>query len=105
MLTGQDRTLDRLATARDAAQARALADGGITSVAVALRRDSVMAPQSDHLSEPWALAAQETVTLEFGEFATRIDDLRGRFDLNALGPAKLAEARVSLLLVVAYCNT
>ena len=94
MLAGQERAVDRLAGAQDAAQVRALAEGGVTSMAVALRRDLSDAPEQDHLGEPWAQAAQEAITLEFGTYEIAAEDLRAKFDLNSLGPAKLAELRV-----------
>ena len=94
MLTGQDRAIGRLAGANDAAQASALAEGGVASLATALRRDLLEAPDSDHAGEAWAEAAQEIITLDFGSFAVDVEDLRGRFDLNALGPGKLGELRV-----------
>lgn len=94
MLSDQSTALDRLETAQDTAQAHVLADGGITSVAVALRRDFETAPDADHLQEPWARAVQDTISLDFGAFAVAVEDARGKFDLNALGPAALAEQRV-----------
>ncbi|MGV6848186.1 MAG: general secretion pathway protein GspK [Marinibacterium sp.] len=94
MLTGQEGAVNRLGTTRDAAQARALARGGVMSVAVALRRDLKEAPETDHLAEPWAQAAQDAIAFDAGTYAVVIGDLRARFDLNALGPANLTELRV-----------
>ncbi|MEM9551738.1 MAG: type II secretion system protein GspK [Pseudomonadota bacterium] len=94
MLTGQERALDRLSDTQDLVQARSLAEAGVTSVAVALRRDLVEAPESDHAGETWMQAAQDPIQFDFGTFAVTAEDLRGRLDLNALGPARLAELRV-----------
>lgn len=94
MLRDQDVALQRLDDASSVAQARSLARGGVTSVAVALRRDFAEAPDSDHLGEAWAQAAQNKIALDFGQFEVSIRDARGKFDLNALQPAALAEQRV-----------
>ena len=94
MLRDQDTALERLERANNAVQAQALAQGGVTSVAVALRRDFVEAPGADHLNEPWALAVQERITLDFGQFEVSVRDVRGRFDLNALHPSDLGAQRV-----------
>ena len=94
MLTGQDQALDRLEAQRDRAQARALAQGGLTSVVVALRRDGVTAPDTDHPGEPWAQAAQNRIAFDAGAFSVTVRDLRGQFDLNALEPGKIVEQRV-----------
>ncbi|WP_299613327.1 type II secretion system protein GspK [uncultured Tateyamaria sp.] len=100
MLRDQDAAVQRLDHTNSAAQAHALAKGGITSVAVALQRDFQDSPDIDHLGEPWAQAAQDQIALDFGKFEVSIEDARGKFDLNALGPAALAEIRVFEALLV-----
>ncbi len=94
MLRDQDVAVHQLKRSNSVAQARALAHSGTTSVAVALRRDFVEAPGSDHLGEAWARAAQEQIALDFGQFAVAVVDARGKFDLNALQPTAIAEQRV-----------
>ena len=101
MLRDQDAAVQRLERTRSSAQAHALARSGATSVAVALRRDLVEAPDSDHLGEEWAQVAQEQIELEFGQFEVSVADVRGKFDLNALQPAALAEQRVFIALLSA----
>ncbi|MFL4470156.1 general secretion pathway protein GspK [Tateyamaria armeniaca] len=94
MLRDQDVALERLAQYSDLAQARALALGGPTSVAVALRRDFDEAPQTDHPGEAWAWSAQDRIALGSATYKVSIQDVRGKFDLNALQPAALVEQRV-----------
>lgn len=101
MLRDQDGSILRLEEATNAAQARALAQGGVTSVAVGLRRDAGENPESDHLNEAWAGAAQDRIVLDFGQFEVSITDARGKFDLNALQPAALAEVRLFKALLAA----
>lgn len=101
MLTSQDRALAKAQEANDRAQAESLARAGVTSVAIALRRDFSSAPDADHMQEPWAKAAQEAVALDFGQFEVLIEDARGRFDMNSLGPRALSETRVFLGLLAA----
>ncbi|KMW59405.1 General secretion pathway protein K [Candidatus Rhodobacter oscarellae] len=101
MLSDQDAALSRLGATQNLAQATALANGGIASVATALQRDFREAPEADHLREPWAQAAQQQIELDFGTFEVEIVDARGRFDLNALTPVNLAEQRLFAALLVA----
>lgn len=101
MVQDQEIAIQRLAQDNDLAQARALAQGGVTSVAVALRRDFANAPDTDHLGEAWAQAAQDHITLDFGQFKVAIADARGKFDLNTLHPAAVAELRVFTALLAA----
>ncbi|MEL6463991.1 MAG: hypothetical protein AAFQ58_03390 [Pseudomonadota bacterium] len=101
MLRDQDLSVQGLESTNNAAQAQALARGGVTSVAVALRRDAQVSPEVDHLNEPWASAAQDKIALDFGQFEVSITDARGKFDLNALQPAALAEARLFTALLTA----
>ncbi|WP_299689819.1 type II secretion system protein GspK [uncultured Tateyamaria sp.] len=101
MLRDQDVALDRLDRSASLAQARALAQSGATSVAVALRRDFARAPDTDHLGEDWALSVQDRIALDFGAFEVSVSDVRGRFDLNALHPGAIAEQRVFVALLSA----
>ncbi len=94
MLRDQDVALNRLEAVNSAAQAQAFARSGVTSVAVALRRDFDEAPGADHMGEPWVGTTQSQIALDFGQFEVLVVDARGKFDLNALQPAALAEQRV-----------
>ena len=94
MLSSQDAALKQLEGAQDLAQAKSLALSGVTSAVSALQRDFAEAPETDHVKEPWAQANQTAIELDTGTFTVAIEDARGRFDLNALGPAQLAEQRL-----------
>ncbi|MEM8539184.1 MAG: general secretion pathway protein GspK [Pseudomonadota bacterium] len=94
MLATEEGAIDQLANAQAGVQARALADAGVTSVAVALRRDAQDAPDADHLQETWAQSQQDEISVGGGTFAVAVSDLRGRFDLNSLGSASFVETRV-----------
>lgn len=94
MLDAQDRALDRGRLAGNFAQAEALARGAEASVAVALRRDMIEAPESDHLAEPWAASTQEGVELETGRFSVEVTDANARFDLNRLTGRTLIDAQI-----------
>lgn len=48
-----------------------------------LREDTVSAPQSDHLGEPWALELPP-LPVDGGAISARLEDLQGRFNLNNL---------------------
>ncbi len=93
MLGDQDRAIDRLTMAADRSQARALAEAGVSSMRVALRRDLRDAPDSDHRQEAWATSNQQVIRFEFGTYEVRSEDLRGRFDLNGLEASNLAQQR------------
>ena len=99
MVSDQESAVDHLSDQADISQAQALAHAGVTSVAVALRRDMQTAPDTDHLSEPWSKALQDAITFDFGQYIVNAEDLRGRFDLNALGPGKIVEQRVFAALL------
>jgi len=99
MLQAQETAISRASRAADWSQAGALAFGGVTSVRTGLRRDMAQFPQTDHLGEPWAQAAQAPVEFAFGSYGITITDVQGRFNLNALGPRSLAERRVFTALL------
>ena len=101
MLDEQDAALHRMGQSQDAAQANALAEGGVTSVAVALRRDFREAPETDHRAEPWAQAAQETISLDFGSFEVTVTDARGRLNVNELSAVNLSSQRAFKALLSA----
>lgn len=94
MLAGQESAVSDLSRSHDIAQAEALARGGVASVAVALRRDMLDAPDVDHLQEDWATASQTEVTFDFGSLEVEIEDARGRFNLNSLTAGSFLEQRI-----------
>lgn len=99
MITSQDTLLDRNARAAAANQAEALVIGAETAVQVALQRDMIIAPQSDHFEESWAQAAQRDISLATGEFSVNILDAQSRFNLNGLINSDLQQAQILSRLV------
>ena len=99
MLTSQNGAIDRARRAGAVAQAEALALGAETSVLVALRRDMTDAPETDHLGEAWAQAAQAETVLETGRFSVTLRDAQSGFDLNSLGAGGLAQLELLTRLV------
>jgi general secretion pathway protein K len=90
MVTTQDVAIDRTGRFRDAAQATAYARAGEASVIVALRRDAVEAPESDHPGEPWGAVEDRNVAIRGGRFSVTVADDQARFNLNNLGAGDLA---------------
>jgi general secretion pathway protein K len=90
MVTTQDVAIDRTGRFRDAAQATAYARAGEASVIVALRRDAVEAPDSDHPGEPWGAVEDRNVAIRGGRFTVAVADDQARFNLNNLGAGDLA---------------
>ena len=84
MFTSQQSLLERSARAAAATQAQALAMGAETSVQLALQRDMIEAPETDHYAEDWALVAQQDVELATGQFSVQIVDAQAGFNLNTL---------------------
>lgn len=84
MLSGETAAVDRSLRFREASQAAVLARAGELSAAVALRRDALDAPQSDHLREPWAKVIEREAAIAGGTFTLSISDAQSRFNLNNL---------------------
>jgi len=84
MISAEDGALDRSLKMREAARAQAIARGGETSAVVALRRDAIVAPNSDNRAEPWASLAEGAAPIEGGTFDLAIEDAQSRFNVNAL---------------------
>lgn len=85
LVSSQEAGLDRVVRSSDAAVAEQIARGAEASVVDALRRDLDNAPETDHLSEPWALRViQNEVALPTGRFSVQVTDLQAKFDINQL---------------------
>lgn len=83
MIGLSDLSITRSQRFGDAGQAQALIAAGEASLISALTRDMREAPDSDNLTEPWALIAQEPVTIAQGSFALAIEDAQSRINLNS----------------------
>lgn len=84
MITSEDGALERGLRMREAARAQAIARGGETSAIVALRRDAVVAPDTDNRAEPWAALSEKGAPIDGGSFDLAIADAQDRFNINAL---------------------
>jgi general secretion pathway protein K len=84
LITSEDGALERAARMREAARAMAIARGGELSAVVALRRDALVAPDSDSRAEPWAALSERGAPIEGGSFDLAIADAQDRFNINAL---------------------
>lgn len=84
MISAEDIGLERSLKMREAARAQAIARGAEVSAVVALRRDAVVAPDTDNRSEPWAALAEKSAPIEGGSFDLAIADAQGRFNINAV---------------------
>lgn len=99
MVTSQDVSIDRTGRFREAAQAAAYARAGEASAVVALRRDAVEAPASDHPREAWGAIQDRDVAIRGGRFRLTVDDDQARFNLNSIGTGNpVAEARLARVL-------
>lgn len=95
MITAQTTALDRSLRFRQASQAAALARAGELSAAVALRRDMLDAPESDHMREAWTAVIDGEVPIEGGTFTLTATDAQSRFNINSLGQAAFADAQAA----------
>ena len=84
-----------------AGQALALIAAGEASAIVALRRDMVEAPATDHNAEGWAMVGQDEVEIASGRFALKIEDAQARFNLNSLPGSGALGAQILQRIVVA----
>jgi general secretion pathway protein K len=87
MLSDQEAGVDRSLRFREASQAGVLARAGEMSAIVALRRDALEAPLTDHLREPWAQVIDREAAIRGGTFSLTITDAQSRFNINNLGQA------------------
>jgi general secretion pathway protein K len=84
MINREELALDRALRTREAARAMAVVRGGELSALVALRRDGEVAPDVDHVGEPWARLSEGGAPIEGGSFDLAIADAEGRFNINAV---------------------
>ncbi len=84
LISREELALDRGLRMREASRALAVARGGELSALVALRRDAEVAPDEDHIGEPWARLSEAGAPIEGGSFDLAIADAEGRFNINAL---------------------
>lgn len=85
----------------EAGQALALVRAGEHSAIVALRRDMIEAPDTDHAGEAWAAAAQRGIEIAGGAFELEIADAQALFNLNALAGGGLQSTGVLQAVVEA----
>lgn len=84
MISLSDVAINRSQRFSAAGQALALIAAGEASAIVALRRDMVDAPKTDHTLEAWARTGQDPVDIAGGRFALKIEDAQRRLNLNSL---------------------
>ncbi|WP_326525703.1 general secretion pathway protein GspK [Sphingomonas sp.] len=90
MIEREELSLDRSLRVREAARASAIVRGGEISAIAALRRDALLAPEVDHVGEPWASVAEAGAPIDGGSFDLAIADAEGRFNVNALRSGQAA---------------
>jgi general secretion pathway protein K len=93
MIVSQDIAIGRATQMREAAQAMAIAEGGVLSAITALRRDALDQPESDHVGEPWAAVREAGAKIEGGTFDLAVSDAQGRFNVNNLRGDDFASPR------------
>lgn len=84
MINREELALDRGLRTREAARALAVVRGGELSAVVALRRDAEVAPDVDHVGEPWARLSEAGAPIEGGTFDLAVGDAEGRFNINSV---------------------
>ncbi|URW74576.1 type II secretion system protein GspK [Sphingomonas donggukensis] len=84
MIEREEMALDRSLRVREAAVAAAAVRGGEVSAIVALRRDQLVAPDTDSPSEPWGALAENKAPIAGGTFDLAISDAEGKFNVNSL---------------------
>lgn len=90
LISREEIALNRGLRMREAARALAVVRGGELSALVALRRDAEVAPDEDHIGEPWAKLSESGAPIEGGTFDLAIADAEGRFNLNSLRSGEAA---------------
>lgn len=84
MIAGDDSDVEFSLRLGNAAQARAVTRGAELSAIAELRRDMVVAPEVDKLSEQWAKIADTDVAIEGGRFTYAVSDAQALFNINNL---------------------
>lgn len=90
LISREEIALDRGLRMREAARALSVVRGGELSALVALRRDAEVAPDEDHVGEPWAKLSEVGAPIEGGTFDLAIADAEGRFNINSLRSGEAA---------------
>lgn len=90
LISREEIALDRGLRMREAARALSVVRGGELSALVALRRDAEVAPDEDHVGEPWAKLSEAGAPIEGGTFDLAIADAEGRFNINSLRSGEAA---------------
>jgi general secretion pathway protein K len=90
LISREELALDRGLRMREAARALAVVRGGELSALVALRRDGEVAPDVDHVGEPWAKLSESGAPIEGGTFDLAIADAEGRFNINSVRTGEVA---------------
>jgi general secretion pathway protein K len=99
LLALQDTAIDQAESMINASRAKAIALGAETSAMIALRRDALEAPASDHSQEAWALVNEAGADFAGGRLRLDLSDDQGRFNLNnLLSDGVLAEDVAARLL-------
>lgn len=101
MVNREELALDRGLRMREASRALAAARGGELSALVALRRDALVAPNVDHVREPWAALSESGAPIEGGTFDLAIGDAEGRFNVNSLRTGEAASTGTFLAIAEA----
>lgn len=101
MVSLSDLSITRSQRFSAAGQALALISAGEASAIVALRRDMIDAPKTDHTAEAWALTGQNEVAIAGGSFALTIDDAQRYLNLNSLPASGALGAQLLQRIVLA----
>jgi general secretion pathway protein K len=101
MFVSQEGSLTRSQRAFAQAQGQAIASGAELTAVLALQRDMITAPDTDHFTEEWAQVQQERVNLATGEFSLTITDVQSRFDINSLAGASVVQQQIFARLLAA----
>lgn len=92
MIFAREQVTARTLRFAEASQAQALAHGGELTVISALRRDTRVAPGTDHWHEAWVRqVVQKETAVDGGRFALSVTDGQARFNLNNLASGSAAQ--------------
>lgn len=94
MVSLSDISISRSQLYSEASQARELISAAEASATIALRRDLIDAPETDHYGEIWKEIQQDQVVIENGRFTLSITDAQSRLNLNAISGAAAASLQL-----------